>query len=316
MRRLMRATAVGIASSLLVCFAPPVMADSTGSPVLIDTVAAKTGTTDWTVSPMYAPQIGQSFTLDRPVLADSFVLHPDEVEFAKKVEYLFARYQPYYYRVLHANASMAATTRLNIWKSNDGVTIPVVTEPGKGFDVTAGGFTNVYSHEYRVPVEIGKPFVLPIEPAVQLDPGNYLVAWYFTFDDKRIFNLRFWGEVSGHSDGQWHDRKWLPTVCRYKPLPDTSPPGSAAYAADQWASPYGASPSGPPPGTIGYLTWFYAYVSKTPGCGTVALPGYAGVNKQGLPINKQGKLIKDPFNQKWQPMNTGDLDMQLTGTSL
>ena len=281
--------------------------------VLVDTVGSTNLVTDWTVDPRMAPQIAQSFTLDRPVLATFVSLHPSEISLAKKPEYLLASYRAEHFVYLRDKGSTGATTVLNIWKSNDGAPIPTGTEPRKGFDVSGAGFTNVYSRTYSVPVAPGKEFRLPLDPAVRLDPGSYLVAWYFQFTDKRIFGVRFWGEVSGHSDGLWFGNQWIPTACRYAPLPDTSPPVTSAYVADQWASPYGAAPTGPPPGTIGYQTWFLQYVSKTPGCHH---PDFAGFNAKGVPIDKHGKPVKNPYDKKYQPMNTGDLDMQLNGTYL
>lgn len=295
---------------LAICTAAAARADQPG--VLVDTVAATNLVTDWTVDPRMAPQIAQSFTLDRPVVASAVALHPSEISLAKKPEYLVTNYKAEHFVYLHDKGSTGATTVLNIWKSDGNAPIPTGVKPGTGFDVTAGGFTNVYTKTYRVPIVLGEAFTLPLEPAVTLEPGNYLIAWYFQFDDKRVFGIRLWGEVSGHSDGLWVGQQWIPSRCKYAPLPDTSPPGSSVYAADQWATPYGATPSGPPPGTIGYLTWFMQYVAKTPGC---KHPQFAGFSKKGVPIDKFGRPLKDPYDKRYQPMNTGDLDMQLIGTT-
>lgn len=302
---------IGAVASLLMA-AP---ARAAGEPqVLIDTVGAPEPNSLWTVDPRMTPQIGQSFILDRPVSATSVVLHPTEFSLAKKPEYLVAAYRHEHFNYFFDEGVLAANTSLNIWKSNDGSPLPVDPEPKKyGFDVAAGGFTNVYSRAYTVPFDLAKDFALPLEPAVTLEPGLYLVAWYFTFPDKRVFGIRFTGEVSGHSQGKWMGTQWLPTLCKYAPIPDTSPPGSAAYAADQWAPPGGLSPSGPFPGTIGYQTWFHPYDSKTISC---LNPNIASYDKNGVALDKKGKPLKNPNFMKYMPYNTGDLDMQILGTPL
>ena len=301
------------AACALLSGGPASAVDDPAVQVLIDTVGRVKNTMTWTVDPRMAPQIGQSFTVDRPLLVTQVVLHPDELAFAKKAEYLVSAYKAEHFTYLHDRGSTGAVTVLNIWKS-DGTPIPTGTEPKKsGFDVAAGGFTNVYSRSYDVPVTLGQSFTLPLEPAVRLEPGTYLAAWYFQFPDKRVFGVRFWGEVSGHSQGQWFGGQWVPTVCRYAPMRDTSPPGTSAYIADQWSSPYGIAPSGPPPGTIGYQTWFRQYTAKTPGC---QHPDLAGFSKKGVPIDKNGRPVRNPYHPRYQPMNTGDLDMQLIGSPL
>jgi hypothetical protein len=182
--------------------------------------------------------------------------------------------------------------------------------------VAAGGFTNVYSHTFTVPVDLSRPFTLPVEPGVNLDPGVYLVAWYFAPSDPRVFNLRFVGEANGHNYGRWDDAglAWGPTSCKTGTLPDSSPAGSAVYAADQWAPPNGTSPTGPFPSTIGYLTWFRPYETKTPGC--IQDPRVAGWNKKGVPVDKNGKPVSNPDGRPWGASSTGDLDMQITGAFL
>lgn len=286
--------------------------------VLIDTVAAKVPNSAWTIDPRMQPQIGQSFVLDRPVSVTEVVLHPASMAIAKKPQYLVMAYRAENFTTLTGRGSVDAVTVMNIWKSNSNAPLPVDPTPKKGgFDVAAGGFTNVYTGTYSEPFDLSKPFALPIEPAVTLEPGVYLVAWYMQFPNKPMFNVRFNADVNGHSGGLWQGDKWITSLCKYDPLPDTSPPGSSAFIADQWAPPYGATPTGPPPGTIGYLTWFRAGMEKGPvditGC---VRPDFGGYDKRGRPINKKGKLLKNPYDQRWSTMETGDLDMQLIGTNL
>jgi hypothetical protein len=95
-----------------------------------------------------------------------------------------------------------------------------------------------------------------MDPPLRLEPGNYLAAWAATFSDKRVFGLSFWSANSGAS-AYWQDgREWIESVCSEVAVPDRSLPGTSAYLADQWASPYGVAPTGPFPGTIGFITWF------------------------------------------------------------
>ena len=289
-----------------------------GGEMLIDTVASKAPNSQWTLDPRMQPQIGQSFVLDRTVSATSVVLHPSSIALAKKPEYLTMAYRNQYYRTLTGRGSINAETVLNIWKSKSDPPLPADPTPKKGgFDVASGGFDNVYTDSYSIPVDLSKPFVLPIEPALTLDPGVYLIAWYMQFPGSSVFNVRFSAEVSGKSGGGWQGDKWIPTICEYDPIPDSSPPGSTAYIADQWASPYGAVASGPYPGTIGYLTWFRAGTDKAPtditGC---VRPDFGGYDKNGRPVNKKGKPLKNPYDWKYSSMELGDLDMQLMGTVL
>jgi hypothetical protein len=207
---------------------------------------------------------------------------------------------------------------LNIWKSKSDSPLPVDPTPKKGgFDVAAGGFTNIYTRTYSIPFDLAKPFELPLEPAVTLDPGVYLIAWYVQFPESPVFNVRFDAEVSGKSGGSWRGDEWIPSICKYDPIPDSSPPGSTGYIADQWATPYGAAPTGPFPGTIGYLTWFRAGTDKAPsditGC---SRPDFGGYDKKGRPVDKKGKPLKNPYDFKYYSMELGDLDMQLKGSNL
>lgn len=135
------------------------------------------------------------------------------------------------------------------------------------------------------------------------------------FPQDPVFNVRFYAEVSGKSGGGWRGDQWIPTICKYDPIPDSSPPLTAAYVADQWTSPHGATPSGPFPGTIGYQTWFRAGMDKGPSEITGCIrPDFGGYDKTSRPINKKGKPLKDPYNWKYGPYELGDLDMQLMGT--
>jgi len=45
-------------------------------------------------------------------------------------------------------------------------------------------------------------------------------------------------------------------------------------------------------------------------------PDFGGWDKKGRPIDKKGKLLKNPYDQRWWTMETGDIDMQLIGTDL
>lgn len=318
-RRMPVVGAIAVTFGLVVPLAfSPVASFASSTEVLVDTVSAKTPNSELTVDPWMQPQIGQSFVLDRTVSATSVVLHPISMAIAKKPEYLAMAYRAQYYRTLTGRGSVDAVTVLNIWKSKENTPLPVDPTPKKGgFDVAAGGFTNVYSATYSVPVDLSKEFFLPLEPAVTLEPGVYLVAWYVQFPGQPVFNVRFAADVSGHSGGLWQGDQWITSVCKYAHIPDSSPPGSAAFIADQWAPPGGAAPSGPPPGTIGNLTWFRAGMGKGPmditGC---IRPDHGGFDKRGRPIDKKGKLLKNPYDQKWYTMETGDIDMQLIGTQL
>ena len=284
--------------------------------VLIDTVTAPVPNSFWTIDPRMQPQIGQSFILDRTVTTTSVVLHPYSIALAKKWKYLGMAYRNQYFKTITGRGSVNATTVLNIWKSNTDSPLPVDPTPKKGgFDVAAGGFTNVYTNTYSVPFDLSRPFALPIEPALTLEPGVYLVAWYMQFPGTPVFNVRFLAEVSGHSGGGWRGDEWIPSICTYAPIPDSSPPGSTGYIADQWASPYGAMATGPFPGTIGYQTWFRAGTDKAPteitGC---SRPDFAGYDKNGRPIDKKGRPLKNPYDWKYSTWELGDLDMQLVGT--
>lgn len=297
--------------------ASPSSAASTGE-VLIDTVFAKVPNSAWTIDPRMQPQIGQSFILDRPVSVTAVVLHPSSMAIAKKPKYLVMAYRAEHFTTLTGTGAIDAVTVMNIWKSDTATPLPVDPTPKKGgFDVAAGGFTNVYTGTYSEPFDLSKPFALPIEPSLTLDPGVYLVAWYMQFPSKPVFNVRFNADVNGHSGGLWQGDQWITSVCNYDPIPDSSPPGSSAFIADQWASPYGATPTGPPPGTIGYRTWFRAGMEKGPtditGC---VRPDFGGFDKRGRPIDKQGRLLKNPYDQRWSSMETGDLDMQLIGSNV
>ena len=303
---------IGLAAGSL-----PAAVGETASQVLVDTVGARVPNGFWTVDPRMQPQIGQSFVLDRPVSATSIVLHPDSITLAKKPEYLVAGYRNEHFRTLVKKGSVDAVTVLNIWKSNTGAPLPVDPTPRRGsFDVAAGGFTNVFSREYSIPIDLSEPFTLPLEPAVALEPGVYLAAWYFRFPSAPVFGVRFKGEVSGRSGGLWKGDQWITSLCKYASIPDSSPAGTAAYVADQWAPPGGTAPSGPFPGTIGYLTWFRAGMDKGHPASGCVRPDFGGYNKKGVPIDKKGKPLKNPYDQSWFHAETGDLDMQMLGTAL
>jgi len=308
---------LGLGLVIGVTQSPAASAPSQGE-VLIDTVGAKVPNAFWTVDPRMQPQIGQSFILDRTVTSTSVVLHPSSMAIAKKWKYLGLAYRAQNFRTLTGRGSVKAATVLNIWKSNTDTPLPTDPTPKKGgFDVAAGGFTNVYTATYSVPFDLAKPFELPIEPSVTLDPGVYLVAWYMQFPEAPVFNVRFNAEVSGKSGGSWRGDEWIPSICNYAPIPDSSPQGSTGYIADQWAPPYGAAPTGPFPGTIGYLTWFRAGTDKAPtditGC---SRPDFGGYDKKGRPIDKKGKPLKNPYDFKYFSWEIGDLDMQLKGINV
>lgn len=309
------AISVVLASSLA---ATPIASAESQDQVLVDTVLAKVPNSAWTIDPRMQPQIGQSFMLSQPVAVSSVVLHPASIALAKKPKYLGMAYRAQNFKTLTGQGIVHPETVMNIWRSNSDAPLPVDPTPKKGgFDVADGSFTNVYSGEYAVPVDLSKPFVLPIEPAITLDPGVYLVAWYMQFPQQPVFNVRFNADVNGHSGGLWQGDRWITSLCDYDAIPDSSPPGSSAFIADQWASPYGIAPSGPFPGTIGFQTWFRAGMEKGPtditGC---VRPDFGGWDTNGRPIDKKGKPLKNPYDQRWWTMETGDIDMQLMGAKV
>jgi hypothetical protein len=311
--------AIAVVVAVVIAMAlPSVVSAAQKDEVLIDTVGARVPNSFWTIDPRFQPQIGQSFVLDRTVSATSVVLHPASIALAKKPKYLGMAYRAQNFTTLTGRGSVSATTVVNIWRSDSNTPLPVDPRPRKGgFDVAAGGFTNVYNSTYSVPFDLSKPFVLPLAPAVTLDPGVYLVAWYMQFPQDPVFGVRFEADVNGRSGGTWRGDEWIPSICKYAPIPDSSPPGSGAFIADQWASPFGVAPSGPFPGTIGYQTWFRAGTEKGPSEITGCIrPDFGGFDKKGRPIDKKGRLLKNPYDQKYYAMELGDIDMQLMGSVL
>lgn len=318
-RWILSLTAIAVVVGVVIAMAPPsVVSAAQKDEVLIDTVSARVPNSFWTIDPKFQPQIGQSFILDRTVSATSVVLHPASIALAKKPKYLGMAYRAQNFTTLTGRGSVNATTVVNIWRSDSNTPLPVDPRPREGgFDVAAGGFTNVYTSTYSVPFDLSKPFVLPLDPAVTLDPGVYLVAWYMQFPQDPVFGVRFEADVSGRSGGTWRGDQWIPSICKYAPIPDSSPPGSGAFIADQWASPFGVAPSGPFPGTIGYQTWFRAGTEKGPSDITGCIrPNFGGFDKKGRPIDKKGRPLKNPYDQKYYAMELGDIDMQLMGSVL
>lgn len=209
------------------------------------------------LSPRHFPQIGQSVTITAPVRVDEVRVFPDELSRWKKLEYITRNQNGEYDQAWiesRFSGKVPVDSTLEIWKFLGEGAIP------DSFD-TLEGFESVYRATTGKDIQLGKPYTIPVKPAVVLEPGRYFVSLGIESPDTNIAALRFWGQQNGTNKmgGYGHDVPNPP--CKYKPTKDSTP-GDSAYKLNATDK----APSGPPPGTVGFGTTFMEQDTKVTEC--------------------------------------------------
>ena len=231
--------------------------------------------------PVGFPMIGQTVTIDKTIRVEEVRFFPDELSRWKKLEFISRNQQGEYdqsWIQSKFTGKVPIDSTLEIWRFVGAGAIPDT------FD-TLEGFESIYRATTSKDIQLGKPYVIRVKPALVMEPGRYFVSLGMESPDKNIAALRFWGQQNGRNKqgGYGHDVPNPP--CKYKPTRDSSP-GDAAYKLDGSA----LTPSGPFPGTVGFGTQFVKQDTKVAECAVAGVYGDA--------------------DMIWNP---GDLQMELIG---
>lgn len=231
--------------------------------------------------PVGFPMIGQTVTISTPIRVDEVRFFPDELSRWKKLEYITRNQNGEYDQAWiesRFSGKVPVDSTLEIWKYLGEGAIP------DSFD-TLEGFESVYRATTGKDIQLGKPYTIPVKPAVVLEPGRYFVSLGMESPDKNIAALRFWGQQNGTNKkgGYGHDVPNPP--CKYKPTRDSTK-GDRAYKIDGSAM----TPYGPFPGTIGFGTKFIEQDTKVTEC-----------------------VVRGQYGDADMIWNPGDLQMELIG---
>lgn len=215
-------------------------------------------------SPRYFPQIGQSITVTSPVRLDEVRVFPDESSRWKKLEYAQRNEQGEYDQAwVQSNVSgkVPVDTTLEIWRYLGGGVIP------DAFN-TLEGFESVYRGQTGKDLRLGKPYSIPVKPAVVLQPGRYFVSLGMVTSDVNLSAIRFNGQQNGTNTKGGYEHDVPKPACKYKPTRDSSK-GDRAFRLDTSDQP----PPGPPPATVNFGTTFAEQDTKVSECAVAGLYG-------------------------------------------
>lgn len=213
------------------------------------------------VSPVYAPEIGQTFQVKKATTISRVEIRPTMISRAKSIDYFIDEdYGLDKVENKFFDKPIKARTTLTIYKWGG------TGKPPDYFDLSEG-FAQIHRQNYKKPLNIGKPFILNLSKKIKLEKGIYFIVYGFNFPDKRILEVRFSGQENGSNTmgGYNYDK---PFGCKYKMTKDKTP-GFMVYGTDA----KDRSKTGSFPGTVGFGTSFRRSVTKVSECAVLGVFG-------------------------------------------